>query len=290
MWVDVERIVPRIHVGLPVQDFADGQRRERAADPLVRQIPHCQVLEMTVLKRDFKTILTFKQNDKFSELVLNFYYPGDQIVDVVVQISLGVNSVASLPVVFVSFEEQMSEGHEVFLFECDHHFITQTERHQLFWKTKKHRKQSIKQTFGERKHVSHETTTHLDCDDCNFQYLQHQFPGLSPSGSVLLTGVHEVILEPTPEIFHHRRLRKGAAPCGVSDHPPGLCGSGQQGFRLLHREQTAERSLQIRRFHNQQQEFSHSSHSDVYQTGSSTNSFSPSFYWFNLIPKIMQNY
>lgn len=173
---------------------------------------------------------------------MNFHYPGDQVVDVVEHISSGVDRVASLPVVSVAFEEQMSESHEVFLFERDHHLIAQTKRHQLFWKIRK--KQNMKQTFGDVN--DSDMTAYLDRDDCDFQYLQHQFPRFSPSGSVLLTRIHEVILEPAPEILHPLGVQTGGAPWSASDQPPGLWSSGQQGFGLLHGEQTAERSLQFK--------------------------------------------
>lgn len=55
----------------------------------------------------------------------------DNEVDVIIHSGLGVQRVASLAVVLVSFQEQMSEAHQVVIFEGDHHFIAQAKRDQL---------------------------------------------------------------------------------------------------------------------------------------------------------------
>lgn len=55
----------------------------------------------------------------------------DNEVDVIINSGLCVQRVASLAVVLVSFQEQMSEAHQVVIFEGDHHFIAQAKRDQL---------------------------------------------------------------------------------------------------------------------------------------------------------------
>lgn len=68
---------------------------------------------------------------------LHVQHPVDNVVDVVIHICLCVNCVASQPVIFVSFEEQMSESHQILIFEGDHHFVAQAKRHQLIGKEEK---------------------------------------------------------------------------------------------------------------------------------------------------------
>lgn len=55
----------------------------------------------------------------------------DDEVDVIVHGGLCVQRVASQVVVLVSFQEQMSEAHQVVFFEGDHHFVAQAKRDQL---------------------------------------------------------------------------------------------------------------------------------------------------------------
>lgn len=47
----------------------------------------------------------------------------DDVVDVIIHVCLCVQRVTSQPVIFVSFQKQMSECHQVLLFKGDHHLV-----------------------------------------------------------------------------------------------------------------------------------------------------------------------
>lgn len=51
------------------------------------------------------------------------------VTDVVVNISLSVNGVVVGVAVSVVFQEEVLEGHQVFLFERDHHLVAEPEGH-----------------------------------------------------------------------------------------------------------------------------------------------------------------
>lgn len=55
----------------------------------------------------------------------------DDVENVIIRVHFCIESITSQPVIFVPFQKQISEGHQVLLFKGDHHFITQAKRHQL---------------------------------------------------------------------------------------------------------------------------------------------------------------
>lgn len=59
---------------------------------------------------------------------VNLQYLVNDVVDVVVHFCFGVKCKVSLPVILESFEEEMSECHQVILFKRRHHFIAQAKR------------------------------------------------------------------------------------------------------------------------------------------------------------------
>lgn len=59
---------------------------------------------------------------------LSLLYPVDNVIHVIIHICFGVQCVASLPMIIVSFQEQVSKRHKVFFFKGDHHFVAQSKR------------------------------------------------------------------------------------------------------------------------------------------------------------------
>lgn len=79
---------------------------------------------------------------------------------------------------------------------------------------------------------------YLNCDDSNFQNLQHQFPWFPSPGSVFLTRVHEKVLEPPPEVDHHSGvwalLLSGVAPSATAIWAPLLRPRSHKGLHFSH--------------------------------------------------------
>lgn len=61
--------------------------------------------------------------------ILYITYPVDDVVDAIIDICLCIKHIGSKPMIFISFQEQMSEGHQILIFEGHHHFIAQTKSH-----------------------------------------------------------------------------------------------------------------------------------------------------------------
>lgn len=123
-------------------------------------------------KEGWKTYLMqqkYKQNAVFCVNKVIFQYPVDKVVDVIIHISFCVKGIASFPVFLISFEEKVSECHEIFLFEFDHHFVAQAKRDQLIGKLKN--KNVMRQLTASCTFTQHEksddASSHLDCDDCD---------------------------------------------------------------------------------------------------------------------------
>lgn len=79
-------------------------------------------------------------------MLFNAQYPVDNVVDVIIHICFCVQRVASQPVILVSFEEQVSECHQILVFEGDHHFVAEAERDQL--KKNRGNEQATDETAG----------------------------------------------------------------------------------------------------------------------------------------------
>lgn len=148
--------------------------------------------------------------------------------DVIIHGGLCVQRVASPVAVLVAFEEQMSEAHQVVIFEGDHHFIAQAKRDQLG---------NQGQTKVRQRYYSAclYCASYLSSDQSNFQYLQHQFPWLTASGLIFFTRIHEIVLQPASELSHCLRLQGLCVlrPPAADVWTPVRAG-GQQLLAVLH--------------------------------------------------------
>ena len=66
-----------------------------------------------------------------SNLNENVIHPINGIVNMVIDVCFCVQCMYSTMLIGVSFEKQIFESHQAFLFEADHHFIAQAKRDQL---------------------------------------------------------------------------------------------------------------------------------------------------------------
>ena len=63
--------------------------------------------------------------------MLAFSHLFNDVIDVVINSSLSVNSVRIHASIDVIFQEEVLECHQIFLLECDNHLVAQPKRHQL---------------------------------------------------------------------------------------------------------------------------------------------------------------
>ncbi len=61
--------------------------------------------------------------------LMPFGYLSNDVIDVIINISLSVNSIRIHAPINIIFQEEVPECHQIFLLECDNHLVTQSKSH-----------------------------------------------------------------------------------------------------------------------------------------------------------------
>lgn len=61
--------------------------------------------------------------------MLTSSYLFNDVIDVIINISLSINSICIHASDNIIFQEEVLKCHQIFLFECDNHLVAQTKRH-----------------------------------------------------------------------------------------------------------------------------------------------------------------